>query len=245
MTRGLHVRLINPRGMFSILRSALVGCFEADKMGCVPVFTWEGSVYDNENPNLWPSFFESTSVDTIHDTIKLGAHPGIPNNDSWHHIRMKACAHIKNIRPLADIMLAVNVICPISLHYRALDKKRECTIHPILTYLETTRKLCENTGLRSVFVASDAQDCVDEATAYLQRHGIVVTSYKHKRAPFRNGPGLHLSTTTTTTERLQNAKEAIIDAWTLSRSDYLISNISNLSYWSTYLNGSQTHILIR
>lgn len=230
-------------GMFSVLRGALVGAGIAEAEGSLPVFQWARSCYDDQCPNLWPLLFHQHVADPIIREVAVDGHPGIPANDSYYHNRIVAGRLIKHVTPITAIP-ELPAYCRVAIHYRALDKANECTLHPLNVYLETALKLCQDMDIACIFIASDAQDCIEEARKFFSYHHTQVIVYNHMRLSSRSTRrGLHY--TGDKDSRIMQAREAIVDAWTLSKCDYLISNVSNLSYWSTYLNLSQVHVVIR
>ncbi len=230
-------------GMFSILRGAVIGAKKAEDAGLLPVFHWVKSAYDDNCPNLWPLLFQQHTVEAVVAEVSIEGHPDIPSNDSYWHNRTMAYPLTRHIVPLHPIPLLYPA-CRVAIHYRATDKANECTLHPLQVYLDTAARLSCDLPASPLFVASDAQDCVEEIREFFSRRHTQVVCHSHMRSPDRNTrQGLHYRGDGQI--RIIQAREAISDAWTLSQSDYLVSNVSNLSYWSTYLNPQQTHIVIR
>ena len=121
----------------------------------------------------------------------------------------------------------------ISVHFRGTDKKLEAPRVEFEEVADAVSDYLQKNKLEKfrIFVASDEQDFIDQMESRFPNR---IICYAAKRS--KNGKPIHYGNAKNTRRKL--GEDALIDAFLLSRGNYLIRTSSNLSLWSTYFNPS-------
>lgn len=235
-------------GMFSVFHDvlALLKSYEEGAYSSVEVDFAEGGLYyaPDHGSNWWSYYFDPIILgEKVNKAIRsisyhprcLISHFAAENYESRCEARdlMEKYIHLKPF-----LLEKINQFVfdhfrdtyVIAIHYRGTDKTTEAT--PV-SYAEVAKKVEEvlletQPHNYTLFIATDEQNFLDYM---ISLYGNTVC-YNTEAIRSLNSIPLHLGNT----DRYQCGIDAIVDAVLLSRSNYLIRMVSNLSQVSTFFN---------
>lgn len=227
-------------GMFSMVKSVLSAIREAERVGLSPHVVVEGTPYreDGYQENAWNRFWHpigDPSVPCV-DEVRISGHPGFPTNDTWFHLRQPTNdLWRKYIRPNQQVQQLIDnnshLVRRVGVHYRATDKHHECTRIPVEDYAKALISLSASISSGTYYLATDSQAAVQEFRRLTPDLGALLADVERSK-DMTSGYGTHF----TIKDRGRAGMEAILDAYLLSRCDFLVCGASNLSECVTYLH---------
>ncbi len=233
-------------GMFSVWYDvlALVFSYESSLVNGIEVsFKDSNGLYlqSNYGDNWWNYYCEPIKYGNIRNlhyvTGDPSRHPGYMIGKilrSEVKVLIDKYIHIKpfileKVNEFQDEHFLENYI--IAIHYRGTDKitsreARYVSYNEVISAIEKVIKKNTNAQYK-LFIATDEQNFLDYM---IQKYGDRVCFTNATRS--KNDQPLHVGKS----EPYKQGLEAITDMLLLSRGDYLIRTLSNLSAWSSYFN---------
>ncbi|MDR3646569.1 MAG: hypothetical protein P4L22_03435 [Candidatus Babeliales bacterium] len=251
-----------PSGFFSNFLSALINIRWAEKNNKIPVVwcQWHSPYYQvdgyNGSKNVWEYYFESISELNFKEGDKsywqYAAIDGfeIPSLDAvsyspkfrnlFHSIIKKYIKIKPNIQNKINVFYKKNMHNKknIGIHLRGTDKFTE--VQPVDTKVifNCANKLAKKLGKNcQFFVATDEERLLDLAKSNLQGKVIAYTSHRSQNSNPVWDFYLH--------NRAILGEEVLIESQLLSKCNYFIHTISNVSIAVCYFNPRLKNILLR
>lgn len=224
----------------------------AKKFTGIEVNFGERGLYYEEmrGPNFWNYYFEPIKIGKVGKKGTLIFDMLTTNNryaefvDTVSRLEVFKIAE-KYVHPLPEIQEAIDTFIEnhfegyyiLGVHYRGTDKSTEA--HPIsheemLTLIEA--HLASSPPHSRLFIATDDGIFLKRA---IELFGDRVLYQEGAERSFDNLP-VHIGSKTPYTQ----GKEAIIDCFLLSKTNFLLRCCSNLSRWSCYLNPNLPNVQV-
>jgi hypothetical protein len=153
-----------------------------------------------------------------------GLYPSLAEVES--HERMQGEILRRHVKPSASVEAALqpylkqlDALRPfVAVHVRAAeDNFRMRNAPPVSAYLQATRKMLRRKGACGVFLATDNRDVQD---LFVQEFGRDRVVWTEKWLP---APGVALQLGNDCPDRLQSARDALVDILLLASADYLVT----------------------
>ncbi len=249
-------------GMGSSLHALLNHLYYCEKKGLTPVVFWnEKSLYYkkegfNNKSNVWEYYFEPLSPtkyqlgDKINYNSPHNSHIYFVYQNAAHSIRKDAARLMKkyNIRPNKHVQTKIDTFYKkniegnhtIAIHIRGTDKiKEEKPVNPKSLIKEALKHAHEKTQF---YIATDEQTIMDQALSLLKGRKVIYWDC------FRSldGSPLHIGQKEhPQASRAQVGEDIVIEMYLLSKCDFLVRTLSNVSNFVLYLNPAMPYITLR
>ncbi|MDR3646568.1 MAG: hypothetical protein P4L22_03430 [Candidatus Babeliales bacterium] len=248
-------------GFFSNFLGTLTNIIWAERNNKIPVVSWERSLYFqpegyNESNNVWEYYFEPVSKlkkikdDIVYsnyyspDKFGINAWSDLAYNSTYRSLFNSIIKKYVKIKP--NIQNTINAFYKknmqgktnIGIHIRGTDKFTEISRVNSKKILDYANQLAQNFGKKcQFFIATDEENIIKLAQSCLSSKVVFYDAHRSNNSNpvwkvFKQNKALL-------------GEEILIESQLLSKCDYFIHTISNVSIAVCYFNPSLKNILLK